>query len=323
MPDIEKLVWAIGGTILMALIALGFGLFAVYHGISKKFDKDRMLALTLEHQATEDRLEEAIRLVHIGALAGGASHYLNQILYAITALIEMIAKNNTNIANMRTLATLASEEAIRGLRITDQLQQVARPIQIRLDSMHITQVLDLVTAKGNMHRACVTEIESGLAQHTGIILGDPGLLKRLLELLLTNAADATENDGTISIHCYQEEVLKGNQFLVLKVSDTGTGMSEEAVQHATEPFFTTKRRQDRLGLGLSFALGLAKIHRGDLEIVSTINQGSTVKLILPFATREELENNAAKALNIDCVFDQNALSMEERLIAIRQEIGRA
>ncbi len=315
----EKLIWAIWGTLLIAVIALGFGMFAFYHKITKKLDQERICAISTERQAVQEKLDEAIRIVHIGALAGGAAEYLNLIMVAINGLVDMIAKGRSGTANMRALANQASLEAAEGLRITEQLQQFARVTQIRFDELSIKEVFDIVAAQGRLHGVILNAEGDEFAKQGGKVLGNGQFLERLFDLLLENANDATTESGVITLGFD----IEGTSNLVIRVIDTGPGMDDDTQLRATDPFFSTKARPDRMGLGLSFALTLVKVHRGSMAIRSRLGQGCDIEIKFPIASAASLKKNAAKGLSIGEVLEQSPMSLEQGLNLIKQDIAQA
>lgn len=319
MFEMEKLIWAIGGTVLMVLIAIGFGIFAFYHHIGQKLDKASIDKLARDRQDVQDRLDEAIRIVHIGALSGGTSQYLNRIMLAITGLVGMIAEDNSNIDNMRSLATAASKEALEGLKITDQMQQLSFASKIRLDELSINEVIEIAVARGRLHNAVLSHDVSELAGHTGKILGNALFLERLIDLVLINASDATAESGatTISIKIHDA------QTLWVTITDTGVGMDVATQLQATDPFFSKHKRVDRLGLGLSYALALVKIHDGVMDFNSTLGKGCEVTLKFPIASQVKLIENAEKAFGLEEVIDRPQLSLEQELNLVRYEMAQA
>ena len=131
-----------------------------------------------------------------------------------------------------------------------------------------------------------------------MVLGDRTLLRKVLVNLVTNAADAMPDGGVITISVSNtsgseemgtEVVDETKKNLVIHVSDTGCGMDEETKRRVFVPFFTTKMRPEKLGLGLSSAYVIAKIHNGRILVESEKERGTTVSLYIPVPSQDQLE----------------------------------
>ncbi len=131
-----------------------------------------------------------------------------------------------------------------------------------------------------------------------MIIGNQTLLWPALQGIITNAAEAMTDGGTLTINlsnidCVEmDEGSTEDECLVVSISDTGCGMDEDTKRRAFEPFFTTKSGFDRLGLGLSLLYGILKIHRGKYEVESEVNQGTTIHLFFPTASEDEVKKFA-------------------------------
>src|SRR6185503_19180465 len=131
----------------------------------------------------------------------------------------------------------------------------------------------------------VTELRSGL----GEVKMDPGQLEQVLVNLVLNARDAMPAGGTLTIETGERQItgstrgrsVKPGRYLVLAVSDTGTGMDGETLSHAFEPFFSSQAPGSRSGLGLSIIYGMVKQSGGGVRVSSEPEQGTTVKVFLP------------------------------------------
>jgi len=115
----------------------------------------------------------------------------------------------------------------------------------------------------------------------------PQQLNQVFMNLLVNAAQAIETKGVIKIKTYQRY-----KEIVVEISDSGAGISEENLKHIFEPFFTTKEVGKGTGLGLSVVYGIIQNHKGKLEVVSEVSKGSTFRVILPLHNLARSKNAA-------------------------------
>jgi CheY-like chemotaxis protein len=161
------------------------------------------------------------------------------------------------------------------------------------------QVLDLnavVTNLGKMLGRLLGEdvaLETDLRRGIGPILADPGQIEQVLLNLAVNARDAMPTGGTLAVRTANAEVaadhappgVKPGQFVVLTVSDTGTGMTDEVRAHIFEPFFTTKEVGQGTGLGLATVHGIVEQSGGFVEVESRPGEGATFRVYLPQAAK--------------------------------------
>ncbi len=324
-------IWVIIGTVITCAGILTLALYIVYRNRSEITAKERELAILKEKHEVESQLQQASRMAIIGALAGGMAYYLNSTLFAIRSLMEMMKNEQGTKKSISQLSSLAAAEITRGLKVTDQLQQLAHPQKLALRPLSVTELV--VTISDNLKHRFQKSIKIKVIcnQDKNIVLGDRILLQQVLVNLITNAADAMPDGGVITISVSDTSRLekmgtgafdKTKRDLVICVSDTGCGMDEETKRQVFEPFFTTKMLPERLGLGLSFAYGITKIHNGRILIESEKNQGITVSLYIPIPSPDQLEYSEKQELgDEDLTLDLR--SLEERLALLQQEVGQA
>ncbi len=249
------------------------------------------LALQEEMQAhaeTERHLRQAQKMEATGQLTGGIAHDFNNLLAIIQGNAELLT--DEAYAN-KPMAQAILRATDRGAELTQRLLAFSRlqPLQPQPIDMSelIEEMSDLLTrALGE-----TIEIEFDSAPDLWTALADRGQVENALLNLAINARDAMPNGGKLAVGCANVNIdttdiaaspeAAAGDYIVLTVTDTGHGISEEVLEHVFEPFFTTKDVGKGSGLGLSMVHGFAKQSGGHVEIRSTVGVGTTVALYLP------------------------------------------
>ncbi len=254
-----------------------------------------MLTDVTEQRAMEDRLLKSQRLEAMGQLTGGIAHDFNNLLTIILGNAEMLAESLPDTPPLRPLAEMTRSAAERGAELTSRLLAFAR--RQALDPKPI-DVDALIAGMATMLRRTLGEhVEIALdpGERVPEALVDAGQLENAILNLCINARDAMPGGGRLTIetaHVHVEqgasdadgEVVPG-PYVMVAVSDTGTGMAPEVLARVFDPFFTTKDVGKGSGLGLSMVYGFVKQSHGHVRIQSAPGRGTTVRLYLPRAPR--------------------------------------
>jgi signal transduction histidine kinase len=247
--------------------------------------------VTARHEA-EERLRHAQTMAAIGRLTSGVAHDFNNLLISISGNAEMLHDHlSEHPAHARRLAVIL-QSASRGAGLVRQLlafsrRQALAPVQVDLNKT--------VRGMGDLLRATLgraTSVETKLDNELWPALVDPVQVEHVILNLAINARDAMPDGGILTIATANVSLgpLDGRadpppgDYVVVRVSDTGTGMSDEVLRNAFEPFFTTKPPGQGSGLGLSQVYGLASQSGGGVRIDSTIGKGTTVSVLFPRAS---------------------------------------
>ncbi|WP_207538126.1 hybrid sensor histidine kinase/response regulator [Sabulicella rubraurantiaca] len=255
---------------------------------------------TRDLQATQARLAHAQRMEALGQLAGGIAHDFNNVLQAVQGGAGLIERRPGEAASVRRLARMVVEAAERGASITRRLLAFARRGDLRAEPVEATSLLaDMAEI---LRHTLGTGIELRVEAPEGLppLLADKGQLETVLVNLATNARDAMNGQGRLTLSAATDfpredgapgrpVTLRAGSYVRLSVSDTGMGMSPEIVARATEPFFTTKPPGQGTGLGLAIVRGFAEQSGGALGIESARGRGTTIHLWLPLAEAEARE----------------------------------
>ena len=246
-----------------------------------------------ERVALEAQLQQAQRLEAVGQLTGGIAHDFNNLLTVIQGNADLLAEQLADNPLLLPLAQMASTAAQRGAELTQRLLAFARKQPLQPQSVDAHQLLAGMDAL--LRRTLPEDIELERVRAAGLwpLLADPVQLESAVLNLVLNARDAMPQGGKITLETvnawvdehYAErhaDVLPG-QYVLVSVSDTGTGMSAAALARAFEPFFTTKGVGKGTGLGLSMVYGFAKQSRGHVTLYSELGHGTTARLYLPRA----------------------------------------
>lgn len=244
-----------------------------------------------ERTAVERQLREAQKLEAVGQLTGGVAHDFNNLLTVIIGTAESLSERVSDDAESLMLAEMTSAAAERGAELTNRLLAFARrqPLEPRpTDIGRLLMGLDVM-----LRRTLSEQINLEVIRGGGLwsALVDPGQLETAILNLAINARDAMPSGGRLTIetsnvsldqdYAAQHDEVSPGQYVMVSVSDTGTGMDRTVVERAFDPFFTTKDVGQGSGLGLSMVYGFAKQSRGHAKIYSEVGEGTTVRLYLP------------------------------------------
>jgi PAS domain S-box-containing protein len=248
-----------------------------------------MLTDVTEQRKVEAQLRQSQRLEAVGQMTGGIAHDFNNLLTVIIGNAEMMEETEDQV--MRSLAEMARKAAERGAELTSRLLAFSR--QQPLDPKAIDINVLISKMDGLMRRAIggQLDIKTVLGDNLWHVFVDPSQLENALLNLAINARDAMPGGGRLTIETSNirlddaavadEASFARGDYLLVTVSDTGTGMDKDTLAHAFEPFFTTKEVGKGSGLGLSMVYGFVKQSRGHIRIHSEPGLGTTVKIYLP------------------------------------------
>ena len=238
-----------------------------------------------ERRALEEQLQKAQRLESLGRLAGGVAHDFNNLLQVIIGSANIARRDPTRESALREIQ-MAAERAAELTRqlLTFGRRQHFQPIELSVPDL-IDEVLPL------LHRMLGEQVQLVIETHRGPprISADRGQIEQVLINLCLNARDAMPNGGTITAYTSIEdpdaslrhtlELREPGAHLLLRVSDSGDGMTPEVRARAFEPFFTTK--DTGTGLGLAVVYGIVQQHRGGIDVQSRAGDGTSFAIYLP------------------------------------------
>jgi len=281
-----------------------------------------------EARRSENQMRRQERLAAIGQLAGGVAHDFNNMLMAIRGYTNLVLTGLTSNdphhwpsqdemrADLGEITTAADRAAV----LTRQLLAFSRKqvLQPRLLDLNA-----LVANFEKMFRRLIRkdiQLTTALAPSLGQVEADPGQIEQVIMNLAVNARDAMPQGGQLTLetanvvldeaYARTHPEVQPGRYLMLAVSDTGTGMDAETKSHLFEPFFTTKEMGKGTGLGLATVYGIVKQSGGDIDVYSKPGVGTTFKVYLPRVDKEVRLTGQERDLDSPCQGQEAILLVE-------------
>jgi PAS domain S-box-containing protein len=242
---------------------------------------------------TERKLHQSQKLDAIGKLTGGVAHDFNNMLTVIAGTTEILASDLGDKPELQAVAALINRAADRCTGLIQQLLAFARKQPLQPRSVDINAAIFDIAKLLRPTLGEQIEVDSILERGMPTALIDPSQLANALVNLAINARDAMPNGGKLMLetanvtldeaYAQNNADVRPGAYVMIAVSDTGTGMPAEMCEKAFEPFFTTKIAGKGTGLGLSMVYGFVKQSGGHIKIYSELGHGTSIKLYLPAA----------------------------------------
>ena len=252
----------------------------------------------IEHRRMEDekfkleaQLRQSQKMEAIGSLAGGIAHDLNNILFPISGLSEMLLAENPPDSPQHAKIDQIYKSAQRGSALIKQILAFSRQSNPQKLTIRIQPILEEVISLTQSTILRNIDITSHVPADCGMVLADPTQVHQIMMNLITNACHAVEeNGGTIHVGLKEAVIEKDHslfqnmqtgRYACITVSDTGTGIDQTLIDKIFTPYFTTKDHEKGTGLGLSVVYGIVKEHGGDIQVQSEVGKGTTFYVWLP------------------------------------------
>ncbi|GJE04479.1 PAS domain-containing protein [Methylobacterium isbiliense] len=249
-----------------------------------------------QRRESEQQFRQAQKMEAIGQLTAGMAHDFNNLLHVINGSLERLAaKRHDELAFERYLAA-ATGAAERGAKLTHQLLAFARRGRLEPRGVDLSDLVHSVAELLETSIGSKATLHLNLQRRLPQVQVDATHLEMALLNIVVNARDASPNGGAITVTTRQVHLngdatsrhLKPGDYVLLCVSDEGTGMAAHVAARATEPFFTTKPRGEGTGLGLAMAHGFVQQSGGRLEVESEVGRGTIIRMLFPvFQPKEE------------------------------------
>ncbi|MFW6063874.1 MAG: ATP-binding protein, partial [Chloroflexota bacterium] len=288
---------------------------------------------TRAHQA----LRRSQKMEAVGQLTGGLAHDFNNLLGVIVLYLDSLQKHLKGDEQALTAIGVVLQAAQRGAQLTQRLLDFSRPEPRRTEATDVNEVVggmqELIDV--SLPRSVTYEFQAADGLWKTQI--DPGELQDVILNLVINARDAMPEGGQLVIETENRSLgrefarrnpnISPGDYVVLTVSDTGTGIAPQIVDRIFDPFFTTKEEGKGTGLGLSMAYAFVQRSKGDIKVYSQKGYGTTFRLFLPRASEGERQPPAIPALETlpggeetILVVDDEAV-MRAAPVAILQALG--
>ena len=260
-----------------------------------------------EQKRMEDQIRQTQKMDVIGQLAGGVAHDFNNMLTAIIGSAEMLENHvKDNSAALKLLGSI-QQAANRSADLTRQLLAFSRKEQKNKVQVNINAAIHEVISLLERTIDKKISLETRLIAKSAYVVGDPTLLQNALLNLGVNARDAMSDGGVIKFSTSNVELNSGyctssgfnitpGSYIEISVSDAGTGMTKEVIQHVFKPFFTTKEIGKGTGLGLAAVYSTVTDHNGSISIFSEPGVGTVLKLYLPLSCEKKPEITASEEM---------------------------
>ncbi|HEY3155213.1 MAG TPA: PAS domain S-box protein [Candidatus Eisenbacteria bacterium] len=246
-----------------------------------------------ERKSLEVQLRHAQKMEAVGRLAGGVAHDFNNLLTVIKGHSEVLLARMPSGEPLRNSAEEIQKAGARGVLLTRQLLAFSRK---DVATFEILDVPEVVRGVESLLQRLLGDDVRLVTKTSGTALSvraDRGQLEQVLANLAVNARDAMPHGGDLHIEVRESQVtgddpkqaqnLPPGPYVLLAVSDQGTGMGPEVLAHLFEPFFTTKDQGKGTGLGLSVVYGIVRQTGGDILVESEVGRGSTFRILLPWS----------------------------------------
>ncbi len=254
---------------------------------------------TTELEQAHEHLRQAEKMEALGQLTGGIVHDFNNMLGGIIGFADLIkrkyAKNDQTLENYTRMIFETSE---RAAELISKLLAFARKGDFQVEPISINGLIANTVKLLEHSLGRNITLDNKPNNGSPVIMGDYTQLQNVLINLAVNARDAMPRGGTLSFSCETTVIdtryahshpmkLTPGDYVMVSVSDTGTGIDEATRKKIFEPFFTTKAKGKGTGMGLASTYGTVKNHNGSIEVYSEMGKGTTFKIYLPLADEKD------------------------------------
>jgi PAS domain S-box-containing protein len=240
-----------------------------------------------ELQVAQQQLVQSSKLASIGELSAGVAHELNQPLMIIRTGSQMLERKRTkgtlDDAYLEKFIGSVNANSKRMMKIIDHLRTFARQSSVEYNPMKVNSVIEnCFYMIGEQLRLHDIVAEQSLEDNLPEVRGDSNQLEQVVLNLLTNARDAVDANGAEKrVTITTQRSIDNPDHIEILVSDNGTGIPVDKQDQVFDPFFTTKEEGKGTGLGLSISYGIIEAHSGTIDVMSTGQQGTTMRIQLP------------------------------------------
>ncbi len=280
-----------------------------------------------KRDSLQSQLLQAQKMEAVGVLSGGIAHDFNNLLQVIQGYSDLalfcVPEGQKGYAHLREIKKAAQHAA----ELTKALLTFSRRIESRLRPIDLNQEIRHVTAMLFRTIPKIIDIRIDLEEKIHTVNADPSQLQQVVMNLVLNARDAMPKGGTLSIqtrnlkldeeYCRTHLGTKPGDYVLLAISDDGSGMDSKTKALIFDPFFTTKEMGKGTGLGLSIAYGIIKSHGGHILCYSKPDEGTTFRIYLPALIQEDVESSETTGIEVITGGTETILIIDDE-VALRE-----
>jgi len=301
----------------------------LYSELKDQLEKQRMAEEG--KRKLEAELRQAQKMEAIGTLAGGIAHDFNNILSAIYGYTQLALIQVEGQEGAKTKLNEVLKASDRAKELVKQILTFSRQTEQELKPLNVTTVVKEVLKFLRASLPTSVEIRQDIRINSGLVLSDPTQIHQVLMNLCTNAVQAMkEEKGVLEVNIEEVELdiedvagqpdLVPGPYIKLSVKDTGHGIDPANMERIFDPYFTTKKKGEGTGLGLSVVMGIVKSHHGMIRVESKPGKGSAFDMLPPKiqnAVPVETEEKTLLPVGNECIL---MVDDEEVLAKMGQEM---
>jgi PAS domain S-box-containing protein len=268
---------------------------------------DRLREEVEERRRVEQQLRQSQKIEALGTLTGGIAHDFNNILFAMIGFAQLAGDKLKEGSQVKRHLDRVLDAGLRGRELVRQMLLFSRKAPHEKKPLRLSSIIKETMKILRPSIPATIDIRVRIKHESGMILADPVQMEQVLMNLATNAAYAMREKGgilevelddfSVSSTSADPHGMRPGPYMLLRVRDSGEGMTEDVLAKIYDPFFTTKERGEGTGLGLSVAHGIVKECEGYITAESRAGEGTTFSLCFPKIPEEARdEENAAEAI---------------------------
>jgi PAS domain S-box-containing protein len=262
----------------------------IYEGIMTDVS-DRELALS-QREEMVTRLHQYQKMESLGTLASGMAHDFNNILQTVGDITTLVQKDTAE-AETKKRMEVVSETLVEAKLLISELLALGRNKLLDYKNIHLQDFFEDVLPLYGSQLGPKYELVLNAPDEPLWIQGDSEYFKRIFQNLIGNSRDAMPDGGTLTIECFADRSGGKTGTVVIRFTDTGTGIPYEVLDKIFDPFFTTKKKGKGTGLGLALVQRIVSLHNGRIVVEKTGKKGTTFRIEIPEGDGGEVEHDTA------------------------------